>query len=124
MKTSQNGSHERKQHKRTDDFYRSKAWLRFRYGIEKARGRVCQECWTPVPKPQKLHADHIYPRSTHPQLALDPRNIRLLCTSCHSRKTAQYDNGYGNRERQKQRSGAGDGCYEDGTPRVAKNPHW
>ena len=94
MKTPQ-----RRSDKRTEGFYRSREWFRLRHAIEKARGRICEVC----------HA---------------PDNIRLLCASCHSRKTAQYDNGFGNRERQKQRSGAGEGCYEDGTPRVAKNPHW
>jgi 5-methylcytosine-specific restriction protein A len=119
MKTPQ-----RRSDKRTEGFYRSREWFRLRHAVEKARGRVCEACHAPVPKPQKLHADHIYPRRTHPHLALNPDNIRLLCASCHSRKTAQYDNGFGNRERQKQRSGAGEGCYEDGTPRVTKNPHW
>jgi 5-methylcytosine-specific restriction endonuclease McrA len=110
--------------KRVDDFYRSKAWLRFRFAIERARGRVCEACKQAVPKPGKLHADHILSRRLYPQLALDPANIQLLCSSCHSRKTAAQDNGFGNTERQKRRSGAGDGCFEDGTPRVSKNPHW
>lgn len=45
--------------------------------------------------------DHIRPHKGNHTLRLDPDNLRSLCASCHSRKTARHDGGFGNR---KQRS--------------------
>jgi 5-methylcytosine-specific restriction protein A len=42
--------------------------------------------------------DHISPHKGQddPQF-WDERNLQALCPSCHSRKTAQHDGGFGNR---------------------------
>jgi len=52
----------------------------------------CRVCGQPG-----KHVDHIKPLrqgGTH-----DESNLRTLCASCHSRKTAQEDGGYGNQRR-------------------------
>ena len=43
-----------------------------------------------------VHADHIKPVREHPELRLNLNNLQPLCHSCHSRKTAAEDGGFGN----------------------------
>ncbi len=38
--------------------------------------------------------DHIQPVRSHPELRLEPSNLRSLCLPCHSRRTA-LDTGFG-----------------------------
>lgn len=45
----------------------------------KARDGKCVECG----KEEDLHAHHIKPKSTHPELSLDPSNGKTLCYRCH-----------------------------------------
>jgi 5-methylcytosine-specific restriction protein A len=47
----------------------------------------------PVPMPGS-HVDHIVSRSRGG--SDDGTNLQTLCASCHSRKTATYDGGFGN----------------------------
>lgn len=41
------------------------------------------------------HVDHIKPHRGDRRLFDDPRNHQSLCSSCHSRKTATHDGGFG-----------------------------
>jgi 5-methylcytosine-specific restriction protein A len=57
------------------------------------RDPVCKSCHE---KPA-THADHIVPKSAGGRDALE--NLEGLCHSCHSRKTAATDGGFGNPRR-------------------------
>src|SRR5690606_15930335 len=39
----------------------------------------------------ELHVDHIKPRSTHPDLALDENNLQVLCKPCNLGKRNRDD---------------------------------
>jgi 5-methylcytosine-specific restriction endonuclease McrA len=44
-------------------------------------GRRCVKCGSD----QSLHADHVLPRRTHPELRLEIDNGRTLCADCHKK---------------------------------------
>jgi 5-methylcytosine-specific restriction endonuclease McrA len=52
---------------------------------------LCVMCGAPA-----TQVDHINPISTNPELRLAPSNLRSLCHSCHSRRTAR-DQGFAKR---------------------------
>ena len=54
----------------------------------------CAVCGAPA-----TDLDHIRPHKGNAELFWDPANWQALCASCHSRKTAKEDGGYGNRRR-------------------------
>lgn len=54
----------------------------------------CAVCGAPA-----TDLDHIRPHKGDKELFWDPANWQALCASCHSRKTAKEDGGYGNRRR-------------------------
>ncbi len=76
-----------------DQFYRSYAWRKLRVAVLEANreryGMLACECCGMV-KVQSFHVDHIYPRSTHPELALDPDNLQVLCDQCNIGKGTAY----------------------------------
>ena len=45
-------------------------------------GNRCMCCGA-GPEEERLEIDHIYPRSTHPQLLNDPDNLQILCRKCN-----------------------------------------
>jgi hypothetical protein len=45
----------------------------------KIRDGACMECGSD----KDLHAHHIFPKSSHPELALDVGNGKTLCYGCH-----------------------------------------
>lgn len=64
-------------------FYGTPEWLRLRYdALVKAKGR-CECCMNRPTEASPLHVDHIKPRSKHPELALDPSNLQVLCADCN-----------------------------------------
>lgn len=73
-------------------FYRSKAWHRLRAQALKAQPRC--PCGA-----KATNVDHHQPRPRE-AATLTPQdtltNLRCLCQSCHSRKTALHDGGFGN----------------------------
>lgn len=101
-----------------DPFYTSPAWreLRAQFLWEH---RVCS-----VPgcgKPSK-HADHVISRRRAPDRELDPRNLKALCHSCHSRKTTAQDGGFGNKPKANYELRAV-GCDANAVP-FDPNHHW
>ena len=76
------------------------AWQRLRLTILARDHYLCQECQrqgkiTPVGK--SGHVDHVIPKERGG--TDDPDNLETKCSSCHSRKTAAEDGGFGNRGR-------------------------
>ncbi|MEZ5932474.1 MAG: HNH endonuclease [Alphaproteobacteria bacterium] len=75
-----------------DSFYRSYKWRRLRVDVLEANreryGLLACECCGMVDT--TFHVDHIYPRSTHPELALDPANLQVLCDDCNVGKATLY----------------------------------
>ena len=76
-----------------DGFYRSYQWRRLRVDVLEANreryGLLACECCGMVDV-RSFHVDHIYPRSTHPELALDPANLQVLCDDCNIGKGTAY----------------------------------
>lgn len=71
--------------KRADPFYLSKPWRQLMRQLVSSRGDACQECGR---SGVRLFGDHIHELKdggSH----LDPSNIKLLCGSCHTKKTAK-----------------------------------
>ena len=80
--------------------YNTKRWYHFRLAIFQRDEYICQSChMVTVPKHVDArwwpHCDHIKPHHNIPELMWDQRNAQTLCGSCHSRKTAKNDGGYG-----------------------------
>lgn len=73
------------------DFYSSRAWKILRYqAFEKYKNKCC--CCGATPEDGlSMHVDHILPRSTHPQSALDLNNLQILCEDCNVGKINQWD---------------------------------
>ncbi len=69
-----------------DSFYASDAWRKLRYKALKLYGRQCACCGAKPPQ-VVLHVDHIKPRSTHPELELDIKNLQILCEDCNLGKS-------------------------------------
>src|SRR5579859_4625807 len=78
-----------------DPFYKTAAWLSMRRMILN-RVPMCVECIRDHRLSASTHVDHKISRQQRPDLALDPDNLQGLCASCHSRKTAASDGGFGN----------------------------
>lgn len=103
--------------KPVDPFYRSAAWKGTRARALAIYGRVCCVCRVPIPKPGRAHIDHKVSRQVAPHLAFEVSNLQVLCTSCHSRKTATHNRGFGNKERPQ-----GGGADWSGEPTDAAHP--
>lgn len=76
-----------------DRFYRSYQWRKLRVGALEANrtryGMLACECCGMIDAAH-FHVDHIYPRSTHPDLALDPDNLQVLCDDCNIGKGTKF----------------------------------
>ena len=73
------------------DFYSSRAWKILRYQAFEKYGNRCQCCGARPEDDVSLHVDHIKPRSTNPELALDLNNLQILCEPCNIGKINQWD---------------------------------
>jgi 5-methylcytosine-specific restriction endonuclease McrA len=56
-------------------------YKRWRYDVMRRDGFTCQQCGDA--KGRNLHAPHIKPFATHPELRLDTNNGITLCEPCH-----------------------------------------
>lgn len=68
-----------------EPFYTSAPWLNLMASIKRERGARCQDCGR---SGVRIFGDHIIELKDG-GAALDRRNVRLLCGSCHTRKTAK-----------------------------------
>lgn len=73
------------------DFLDSRAWKILRYQAFEKYGNRCQCCGATPADGVKMHVDHIKPKSTHPELALDLNNLQILCEDCNVGKINQWD---------------------------------
>jgi 5-methylcytosine-specific restriction endonuclease McrA len=73
-----------------DPFYASNEWRELRRAVLRAN----PVCAVPGCGGRATHVDHIRSRRAG-GAALDPSNLQALCHSCHSRKTARRDGGFG-----------------------------
>jgi 5-methylcytosine-specific restriction protein A len=64
-----------------------------------AKYPLCVECGINTQKHRNANVDHIIPHKSDMKLFKDPKNLQTLCHSCHSRKTAKHDGGFGNRRK-------------------------
>ena len=68
---------------RKRDFFRSEAWAKARWiALERSGGR-CRVCGRGSADGVKLNVDHIKPRMKYPHLALDQKNLAVLCGLCN-----------------------------------------
>jgi len=65
-------------------FFKSKKWKDFRFRCFSEMERNCVICGAT----DKLHLDHIQPRSIYPELAFDFNNMQILCEICNQGKGA------------------------------------
>lgn len=76
-----------------DAFYRSYGWRRLRTDMlehnRERHGMLTCECCLATATPQ-WHVDHVRPRSTHPERALEPANLQVLCQDCNVGKGTRY----------------------------------
>ena len=74
------------QYKAAQRFYASAAWRRLR--TERLNHNpLCTECLKHDHVEPAVDVDHVLPRDTHPELALDYANLQCLCKSHHTAKT-------------------------------------
>lgn len=72
----------------------TKAWQRYRLQFL-AEHPLCKRCLRKGRSVPATDVDHIKPHRGNEVLFWDARNHQALCKSCHSRKTATEDGGYG-----------------------------
>lgn len=68
----------------SDKFYGTQVWRNFRNRYLKSHP-LCVECDRKGITRAARIVDHIEPFKLHPQLALDPNNMRSLCWPCHNK---------------------------------------
>jgi len=69
-------------------FYSSPEWKLLRAQIIGEQGTTCADCGRRITAVEDVTVDHKHPRSKHPELALTPDNLRVVCRQCNSRKGA------------------------------------
>lgn len=70
---------------KSDEFLQSFEWRKLRLQVLLKYNRQCQCCGAKPPE-AIIHVDHIKPRKTHPELALEINNLQVLCHECNHGK--------------------------------------
>jgi 5-methylcytosine-specific restriction endonuclease McrA len=74
-------------HPASREFLDTYEWATVRYQVLlKYKDRPCMACGRGPRQGVWLNVDHIKPRKTHPHLALDIRNLQILCSDCNKGK--------------------------------------
>lgn len=76
------------------DFLKTIAWKQLRRAVVSTYGRKCMKCKTTPKNPASTHVDHIKPRKTHPELALEFDNLQVLCCRCNKVKGNKHATDY------------------------------
>lgn len=71
--------------KTSDEFYQQPEWRSFSDRVKRERGNKCEDCGY---SGLRLVADHIIEVKDGGAL-LDRRNVKIRCSPCHNRKTAE-----------------------------------
>lgn len=72
-------------------FYASREWKELRFKAFMAYGNKCSCCGaSPAQGGVVLHVDHVYPRSTHPEMELKLSNLQVLCADCNIGKSNKF----------------------------------
>jgi 5-methylcytosine-specific restriction endonuclease McrA len=70
-----------------DEFYKTRQWVEFAAVVKQERGNKCEEPSCGY-RGLRLIADHIIEVKDGGAL-LDRRNVKIRCSPCHNRKTAE-----------------------------------
>ena len=70
----------------SNDFLQSFEWRKLRMEALIKYGRKCACCGASPETGAIMNVDHIKPRKTHPELALDLNNLQVLCHECNHGK--------------------------------------
>lgn len=70
----------------SDAFLLTPEWRRLRYDALRLHGARCQCCGASAATGAVINVDHIFPRKTHPHLALTLSNLQVLCADCNAGK--------------------------------------
>lgn len=62
-------------------------WLRLRYRAFRKYGNKCLVCGSI----DRLHVDHIKPKSKYPELAFEISNLQILCSDCNLGKSNKFE---------------------------------
>lgn len=46
---------------------------------------ICEECGKPIRYASATNVSHILTRGAFPEMAMDPRNVNILCFECHNK---------------------------------------
>lgn len=76
------------------EWYNTQAWARARVAFLRAHP-LCEQCKRDGRLTPSTDVDHIVPHRGDVTLFNDVNNLQALCRSCHSRKTATEDGGFG-----------------------------
>lgn len=68
------------------DFLQSFEWRKVRMQALLKYGAKCMACGATPKTGAVMNVDHIKPRLTHPELALDLDNLQVLCSDCNHGK--------------------------------------
>lgn len=63
-------------------------WQRIRAYVLARDAHQCQLRYPTICTTRATQVDHIKQVLTHPELELDPTNLRAVCTPCHKTRTA------------------------------------
>lgn len=70
----------------SSEFLKSFEWRKLRYEVIKKYNSKCMCCGAKPDDNVYLCVDHIKPRKTHPELALEISNLQVLCNVCNHGK--------------------------------------
>lgn len=67
-------------------FYLSQEWRILRYSVLVERGARCEACGASAKDGKRINIDHIKPVLKYPHLALEKKNLQVLCSMCNRGK--------------------------------------
>lgn len=79
---------------RSKDFLSTYAWTNLRIKVLNTHGRKCMCCGDSPENGAVMNVDHIQPRLRFPSLALDARNLQVLCGPCNKGKCNELETDY------------------------------